>query len=217
MENFMKYLKISEATHVGENARIAFDSGLIESRAGDFLEHLKTKISRNASFDIFLSHSHKDVNSDAVIGVYTELESRGFSVYVDSIVEPSRHPHVVTPKTADRLRLRMKQSSVMVFLHTKNTINSKWCPWELGYFDGGGAPKGIERVYILPLVGDTGEYQGQEYLGLYPIIEIDNFGLVNQSLVRKTVDRSSDDVWGRWIGNPRAWLIRDIIRRLNTQ
>jgi len=41
-------------------------------------------------------------------------------------------------------------------------------PWELGYFDG--LRQG--RIAILPLVANDGaRFQGQEYLGLYPLVE----------------------------------------------
>jgi hypothetical protein len=41
-------------------------------------------------------------------------------------------------------------------------------PWELGYFDG--LRQG--RVAILPLVSSSeASFSGQEYLGLYPVVE----------------------------------------------
>jgi hypothetical protein len=41
-------------------------------------------------------------------------------------------------------------------------------PWELGYFDGL-----RERVAVLPVVKTQGAYVGNEYLGLYPTVEIE--------------------------------------------
>ena len=41
-------------------------------------------------------------------------------------------------------------------------------PWELGYFDG--FKPG--RVWILPLVSNSdSEFEGHEYIGLYPAVE----------------------------------------------
>jgi len=41
-------------------------------------------------------------------------------------------------------------------------------PWELGYFDGRGG-----RVGITPLVKQNdNEFKNQEYLGLYPFVDI---------------------------------------------
>jgi hypothetical protein len=42
-------------------------------------------------------------------------------------------------------------------------------PWELGYFDG---LRGSEHVAIMPLVAQSGAHpSGQEYLGLYPLVQ----------------------------------------------
>ena len=61
----------------------------------------------------------------------------------------------------------------MFYLHTKSASLSKWCPWELGYFDG--FTYSTPRVFIFPLLG-PGEtsFQRQEHLELYPMIDIDN-------------------------------------------
>lgn len=41
-------------------------------------------------------------------------------------------------------------------------------PWELGYFDGLHG----SRIAVLPLVQSEGaSFEGQEYLGLYPLVE----------------------------------------------
>jgi hypothetical protein len=57
---------------------------------------------------------------------------------------------------------------MLVYVHSENASLSKWCPWELGYFDGlrGG------NVFIMPVVaGQRHTFDGQEYLGLYPYLE----------------------------------------------
>ena len=51
---------------------------------------------------------------------------------------------------------------------TSNVSDSKWCQWELGYFDG----NKNSRCCILPIM-DRKVFRGQEYLGLYPYIEYD--------------------------------------------
>lgn len=40
-------------------------------------------------------------------------------------------------------------------------------PWELGYFDG--LKTGF--IGVLPVVDAGGTFSGQEYLGLYPLVE----------------------------------------------
>jgi len=65
----------------------------------------------------------------------------------------------------------MKQSRYLFYVHTVNSFLSKWCPWELGYFDALSSPE--ERVYVMPLVEDrTMPFGGQEYLGLYRLVQV---------------------------------------------
>lgn len=62
----------------------------------------------------------------------------------------------------------MKQSESLFFATSTSSPDSKWMPWELGYFDG--LRQG--RIAIVPLVATEGAaFRGQEYLGLYPKVE----------------------------------------------
>jgi len=129
--------------------------------------------SRNTSistkFDIFLSHSSMD--KALVLGVKSILEGKGFTVYVDWVDDPQLNRQHVNKQTADTIRKRMTQSYRLIYLHTVNASLSKWCPWELGFFDGFTQPE--ERVYIFPLVSNPSEgFKGQEYLGLYRTVQI---------------------------------------------
>jgi hypothetical protein len=71
------------------------------------------------------------------------------------------------------LRLRMTSCKSMIFATSKASPDSKWMPWELGYFDG--LRRGL--IGILPLLGDyESSFKGQEYIGLYPQVEKDTLG-----------------------------------------
>ena len=74
----------------------------------------------------------------------------------------------VTHKTAQILRHRMRASACLVYAHSANSEDSKWMPWELGYFDGFNP----SHVWILPIVVsyDT-EFKSQEFLSLYPSVD----------------------------------------------
>lgn len=62
----------------------------------------------------------------------------------------------------------MRASDSMFFATSESSPNSKWMPWELGYFDG----LRHGRVAVLPLLGpQSSGFRGQEYLGLYPVVE----------------------------------------------
>lgn len=86
------------------------------------------------SFDIFLSHSSSD--AELVVGIKVLLEESGKRVYVDWVDDPEFDRSNVTKATAARLRHRMMQSDSLLYVATDNATNSKWMPWELGYFDG---------------------------------------------------------------------------------
>lgn len=117
-------------------------------------------------FDIFLSHSFKD--SDLILGVKRILESQGFKVYVDWYNDPHLPRENVTKITAEVMRKRMRQSKSLIYVSTENAVNSKWMPWELGYFDGF-RPKGVA---IMPLTEyESSTFKGQEYLSLYPVVQ----------------------------------------------
>ena len=85
-------------------------------------------------YDAFLSHCHED--ADVIAGVKHLLEQQGVSVYVDRIDDPLLDPAQVNPATADKLRVRMRSCASMLFAMSTSSLNSKWMPWELGYFDG---------------------------------------------------------------------------------
>ena len=117
----------------------------------------------SANFDIFLSHAHED--SEVIAGLKVLIEKEGLSVYVDWIEDAQADRSQVTAKTAEMLRQRMSHCQFLLFASSKASSNSKWMPWELGYFDG----LRREHVGILPIVqSDGGGFNGQEYLGLYP-------------------------------------------------
>lgn len=148
------------------------------------------------NYDVFLSHSSKD--AELVLGVKEILEGMGIKVYVDWHDDPQANRENVTVETAELLRSRMKQSKSLIFLATNNAADSKWMPWELGYFDGfsGGS------VAVLPVVDYEGaSFKGQEYLGLYPIVD-----------KGKYVDGRTDT----FVTKGGAWLTLDSFRKGNT-
>lgn len=90
----------------------------------------------------------------------------GYSVYIDWLENQQLDRSDVNTQTALTLRQRMGKSKGLAYLATTNVVNSKWCPWELGYFDG----KKNGRCCILPIM-DCSNFEGQEYLGIYPYID----------------------------------------------
>jgi hypothetical protein len=116
-------------------------------------------------FDVFVSHSIKD--AQVILGVAEVFEQKGFRVYVDWIVDAQMNRAAVNASTAAKLRLRMKQSKSLIYVHSVNSSTSNWMPWELGYFDGLNGP-----IAILPIANSNVEgFKGEEFLGLYPYID----------------------------------------------
>jgi hypothetical protein len=118
------------------------------------------------SFDVFLSHSRLD--SEVILGVKAIIENTGQTVYVDWVDDPHLDRSHVTSETAAQLRVRMRQSKSLFYVHSPNASTSKWMPWELGYFDGFNG-----NVAILPVVqSESSSFRGTEYLGLYPYVDL---------------------------------------------
>ncbi|HFE9762327.1 TPA: toll/interleukin-1 receptor domain-containing protein [Acinetobacter baumannii] len=155
-------------------------------------ESIKDQNSQN-SYDVFLSHSVKDAK--IVLGVKNWLEENGMKVYVDWIDDKQLDRSHVTSSTAEVLRTRMRQSSALLYIATDNSSQSKWMPWELGFFDG----YSVGKVAILPILSSENDsFYGQEYLGLYPSVknwthrDLDIYGIDKGyiSINRKLVDLS---------------------------
>ena len=134
--------------------------------ASQLLSEEAAAVSENDRFDIFLSHAVRD--AEAIRGIKVILEEQGNTVYVDWIVDRQLDRERVTSATAEVLRTRMRQSASMFFVTSESSPFSKWMPWELGYYDG--LHQG--RIAVFPLVeAKGGDFQGQEYVGLYPVVE----------------------------------------------
>ncbi|UCI21349.1 toll/interleukin-1 receptor domain-containing protein [Mesorhizobium sp. B2-1-8] len=117
------------------------------------------------SFDVFLSHSIKD--KQVILGVKRFLERQDLVVYVDWIVDNDLERTKVNSDTAEKLRVRMRQSKSLLYAHSNNSPGSKWMPWELGFFDGSNG-----HIAILPIGKSADEsFTGQEFVGLYPSLE----------------------------------------------
>ena len=122
-------------------------------------------------YDLFLSHSYLD--REEVLCLVQLFNNCNYSVYVDWINDYQLDRDNVSKATAELLRKRMLECKGLAYLVTGNSTNSKWCPWELGYFDG---KSGNSRCCILPVMNySSSTYRGQEYLGLYPYLQYEKY------------------------------------------
>lgn len=168
-----------------------------ESVGNQILNENTRMYQKGRNFDVFLSHSSLD--RDEVLILIDLFNKCGYSVYVDWIFDKQLDRSNVTPQTAKTLRERMKQSRGLSYLATSNASQSKWCPWELGYFDG---KSGNSRCCILPVLSSAAStYHGQEYLGLYPYLEYEQ--VINSDKFDFWVQEQNSD---RYV-SLRAWLL----------
>lgn len=131
-------------------------------------QSLRKQAKRAGRFDIFLSHAKLDEVLILAAKETLERETQ-LSVYVDWIDDPQLDRSKVSARTADRIRSRMRECSALVYAISPAATNSKWMPWELGYFDG---HKGFERISIMPIIRSSSDsFAGVEYLGLYNTLQ----------------------------------------------
>ena len=134
------------------------DTGILEAAASETADR----------YDIFLSHSFRD--RDLIVGTRKLIMQRELSVYVDWIDDGDLDREAVDGETAARLRDQMRRCDTLFYAHSPSAKLSRWCPWELGYFDALQHPD--RQVFVLPVVDGGKGYPGQEYLSLYPVVDL---------------------------------------------
>jgi len=155
--------EISKGGHISESNHQKAER--ILSRT---LTEQRTFSERGLIYDIFLSHSSKDVK--LVIGLMLTLEDMGYSIYVDWIEDPHLDRNNVTKDNVLILKSRMHQSKSLIYAFSENATHSQWMPWELGYFDGYSG-----KVSVLPIsTANKQSFIGTEYLRIYYYCDFDN-------------------------------------------
>ncbi len=132
------------------------------------LSSIKTA-SHEARVTIFLAHSHLD--HKVVKGLIRYLDGLGISIYVDW--NDSSMPAVTNRVTAAKLKQRIKACSLFMVLATRNALNSKWVPWEVGIAD---QIKGENAVSVIGVADPSGKFEGAEYLQLYQLVAFPDVG-----------------------------------------
>ena len=135
-------------------------------------------------YDIFLSHSSLD--QELTCALYDLFIQNGFKVYLD-YEDIELNPDNVTSATGEQLRKKLKRCKCLAYISTSNITKSKWCPWELGLFDG--VSNGM--CCIMPIVKESGraKFYGQEYLGMYPYLKYSQY--------------AKSDEWTFWVQDPQ--------------
>jgi len=117
----------------------------------------------------FLCHSHHD--EALAKGLVTVLGEKGISLYIDWADQTM--PPTPNKITAQKIKDKIRESDLFLFLATQNSMTSHWCPWEIGYADG---VKQHQAILIIPTSDSSGTHHGNEYLQLYRKIDITSMG-----------------------------------------
>lgn len=121
------------------------------------LEHMK-------SYDLFLSHS--SIDSDLLVEIKNILNHKNINVYIDWVCDRTALKRELTNQdTAKVIIERLKSAKALLYVHTQNSQNSRWTPWELGYFH---ALRGKICVYV----PDNDEIL--PYMEIYPKAVLNN-------------------------------------------
>lgn len=141
------------------------------SRAGNksissVILEARNEYSSTKTTSIFLSHCHTD--KQLVGQAIAFLKGFGFSVYVDWMDETM--PNKPNGITAQKIKEKIILNDKFILLATNDAINSKWCNWELGISDTFKFSK--DKMVVLPLADSRGAWIGNEYLQIYPRIEL---------------------------------------------
>lgn len=117
---------------------------------------------------IFLSHSHLDASYVLITRKF--FENLGIKIYVDWADRSM--PKQTCGDTATKIKEKIRGNNFFVFLATDNSIISRWCNWEVGYGDSCkfSEDKVKDRILILPLASNRRDWEGNEYLQLYPYV-----------------------------------------------
>lgn len=132
----------------------------------DLINHIyNSQLEKAKMYDLFLSHSSLD--SDFLLETKAILNSADVNVYIDWVCDRSSLKRDLTNvSTANVIIERLKSSKSLMYILTSASLNSKWTPWELGYFH---ALKNKICIYIPAEVKDI-----PPYMEIYPIAIIRN-------------------------------------------
>ena len=119
----------------------------------------------NHKLSVFLSHKHDEL--EHLERVRCLLERLHTSVYVDW-TDPEMQL-LTDRKTAEALKAKIKKYDKFIFIASDAAIDSEWCNWEIGYGDA--QKYDSDKIAIFPIKQDNREWNGNEYLQLYPSIE----------------------------------------------
>ena len=111
------------------------------------------------SYDMFVSHSSSNANE--LLKIKSILNNENLNIYVDWMCDrDGLKRELVNEKTAEVICKRLDTSESLMYVHTPESLNSRWTPWEIGYFH---AKKGKICIY-----SPCEDVEKPPYIELYP-------------------------------------------------
>lgn len=100
----------------------------------DLIQYIYTsQLERMKTYDLFLSHS--SVDSELLLRLKSVLNHININVYIDWVNDRNALKRELTNvNTANAIIERLKASKALLYVHTDAGLNSRWTPWELGFF-----------------------------------------------------------------------------------
>ena len=159
-------MRFMDLSGVRISEHVDFSYGDLES-----FSRRNERLGDSRNFDIFLSHSaHSDKAKMESIKLAKQLENRtSETVYIDWRDDPELDRSNVTSSNAKVIRNRILGSRRLIYAVTPDSIDSRWCQWELGVADGAEIeclifPYSLSKNVVLP------EDAMIEFLEIYPYI-----------------------------------------------
>lgn len=149
---------------IAQSTILGYETYASAKKASELIKEARAAHKQTA----FLSHSHHDARLAKSVQAF--LKAQGWEVYIDW--EDAAMPDSPSRETADRIQSKIRDLNWFLFLATRNSTASRWCPWEIGYADG---VKKHESILVLPTSDNNGSY-GSEYLQLYRRLEPTQLG-----------------------------------------
>ncbi|MCQ2240245.1 toll/interleukin-1 receptor domain-containing protein [Treponema sp.] len=152
---------------------------------------LNESSSLKSHYDFFLSHSSADF--ELIQGLYKKLKDMGFSAFLDRVDAKG----VSINDMADKLKKAMDNSNYILYSHTHNSIDSKWVPWELGYFD---CKNNASNILVMPILNNQGKalYDGQEYLNQYKEISVEDLNKIKSIKLEERIKHRDEILKSLW-------------------
>lgn len=127
----------------------------------DLINHIyNSQLEQMKSYDLFLSHS--SIDGKLLLKLKSILNHSNINIYIDWVNDRDALKRELTnADTANAIIERLKSSNALLYVHTDASLNSRWTPWELGFFH---ALKNKVCVY------NPDNIEKAAYLDIYPTV-----------------------------------------------